>query len=165
MQNNEQSSVIEVRIARAKGFYPRLRDRASEWLGKHSVTGPLREYLLLLPDLFALLVRLIRDPRVDRSLKAQLLAVAAYVISPVDLIPDLFMPLGLADDTVAVAFMISRVVKIMGEAGESVLREHWEGEGDLLRQVEHVIDVADGVLSNRVVKRLQRRFGRGKAAA
>jgi len=164
MQDHTQSSDIEVRIGRAEGFYPRLRERVSDWLGKHSVKGRVRDYLLLLPDLFALLTRLLRDPRVDQGLKLQLLAVAAYVISPIDLIPDVFMPLGLADDTIAVAFILSRVVKLMGEAGEDVLREYWEGEGDVLRQVEHVIDAADRVLNRRLVRLLQRRYGRGTDA-
>jgi uncharacterized membrane protein YkvA (DUF1232 family) len=117
---------------------------------------------LLLPDLFALLVRLVRDPRIDSSLKAQLLLVSAYVISPIDLIPDFLLPIGLADDTVALAFILSRVVAIMGQAGADMLREHWEGDGDVLDQIQRLIEHADSVLNRRVLDRLRRRFDGGE---
>ena len=38
MQDHTQSSDIEVRIGRAEGFYPRLRERVSDWLGEALLT-------------------------------------------------------------------------------------------------------------------------------
>jgi uncharacterized membrane protein YkvA (DUF1232 family) len=146
---------------RAERFYSKLRARIAAWLKKNTgISDRQREYLLLLPDLFALLIRLLRDPRIDTSLRWQLAAVSLYAISPIDLIPDAFMPAGLVDDTVAIAFILSRVVRIMGEAGETILREHWEGEGDALAQIQKVVATADAVLKNvAVLSRLRRRFG------
>ena len=46
----------------------------------------------------------------------------------------------------------------MGQAGEEVLREHWEGDGDILAQIQRVIDSAESVLNSRVVRSLRRRF-------
>lgn len=146
---------------RAERFYTKLRARIAAWLKENTgISDRRREYLLLLPDLFALLIRLLRDSRIDASLRLQLAAVSLYVISPVDLIPDVFMPIGLVDDTVALAFILSRVVRIMGEAGETILREHWEGEGDILAQIQKVITTADAMLKNvAILNRLRRRFG------
>ncbi|MBC7237741.1 MAG: DUF1232 domain-containing protein [Chloroflexi bacterium] len=151
------------RIERAERFYSRLRRRVAHWLGRHHVEGRLRDYMLLLPDLFALLLRLMRDPRVDVVLKAQLILVSAYVISPIDLVPDFLMPIGLADDTVALAFILSRVVAMMGQAGEALLREYWEGEGDILAQIQRIVVGADALLNKRILARLRRRFGNGQA--
>ena len=148
-------------LKRAERFYTRLRSRASRWLERHRVRGKLHDYVLLLPDLFAMLLRLIRDPRVDAALKAQLLLVSAYVISPLDLVPDFLLPVGLADDTVAVAFVLSRVAVMMGQAGPAVLREHWDGNGEALAQIERLISGADAVLHRRILGKLRRRFGRG----
>jgi uncharacterized membrane protein YkvA (DUF1232 family) len=145
-------------IRRAQRSYTRMRGRITAWLQDHDVGEQTREYLLVLPDLFALLIRLMRDPRVDRPLRLQLLAVATYVISPIDLIPDFILPAGLIDDTVALAFILTRVVKLMGTCGEDVLREHWEGDGDVLVQVRRVTSSADKLLNDRIIGSLARLF-------
>jgi uncharacterized membrane protein YkvA (DUF1232 family) len=159
----DQSS-IGYDFERAEKFYSKLRARIVAWLNaRTNVSGQVREYLLLLPDMFALITRLIADPRVDVSLKLQLIAVSAYVISPIDLVPDFLLPVGLIDDVVAIAFVLSRVVRIMEEAGEDILREHWEGEGDVLAQVQSVAETADSMLNTVVLRRLRRLFTRGKS--
>ena len=147
---------------RAERFYSRLRARIVTWLDRRTkIDAQVRGYLLLLPDLFALLVRLIGDSRIDTSLKMQLIAVSAYVISPIDLVPDFLLPIGLIDDVVAIAFVLSRVVRIMQESGEEILREHWEGEGDVLAQVQSVAETADGVLNSVILRRLRHLFSKG----
>jgi len=130
--HSEQQNPPDIR--RARGSYTRLRARVTAWLDGRDVSDQVKEYLLLLPDLFALLIRLMGDPRVDKSLKAQLAIVSVYVISPIDLIPDFILPAGLIDDTIALAFILTRVIRIMGETGEDILRQHWEGQGDVLAQ-------------------------------
>lgn len=153
---SEQQNLPEIR--RARGSYTLLRARVTAWLEGRDVSDQVKEYLLLLPDLFALLVRLMGDPRVDKSLRAQLAIVSVYVVSPIDLIPDFILPIGLIDDTVALAFILTRVVKIMGETGEDILRQHWEGQGDVLAQLQNIARTADRLLNERVLKRLGRLF-------
>ena len=159
----QDQSSVDYDFERAERFYSKLRARTVAWLNaRTNVDGQVREYLLLLPDLFALITRLIADPRVDVSLKVQLIAVSAYVISPIDLVPDFLLPVGLIDDIVAIAFVLSRVVRIMEEAGEDILREHWEGEGDVLVQVQSVAGTADGMLNRVILRRLRRLFPKGR---
>ncbi|NLD72351.1 MAG: DUF1232 domain-containing protein [Chloroflexi bacterium] len=151
--------VLTGEVERAEHFYSRLRRRVGNWLDRHRMGGKRREYLLLLPDLFALLIRLLRDPRVDGSLKKQLIGASAYVIAPLDLVPDFILPIGLTDDTIAIAFVLTRVVAVLGTAGEDILREHWEGQGDILHQIERLTAGANKVLNNWIVRRLGGRFG------
>lgn len=153
---------LEIEIERAERTYTRLRRKVAGWLERCHVQPTVREYLLLLPDLFTLLIRLLRDPRLSPGLKLQLLGASAYVITPLDFIPDFIVPFGLTDDTVALAFILSRVVGLMGSAGERVLREHWEGQGDVLHQIELVLAAADQVVNRRVLGWLSQRFGRGR---
>jgi uncharacterized membrane protein YkvA (DUF1232 family) len=155
---NEPLALPITEIQRAERFYTKLRVRIHHWLGQHRVGGRLCEYLLLLPDLFALVIRLLRDAHVEPALKAQLILVSAYVISPIDLVPDFLLPMGLVDDTVAVAFVLSRVAAIMGQAGEDLLRQHWEGQGDILLQIQRLLAGADQVLNRYVLRRLRERF-------
>jgi uncharacterized membrane protein YkvA (DUF1232 family) len=59
----------------------------------------LRRLIPYLPTMGRLCWRLWRDRRVPRYLKGMLIATFLYVISPVDLIPELFIPLiGQLDD-------------------------------------------------------------------
>jgi uncharacterized membrane protein YkvA (DUF1232 family) len=144
---------------RAERHYTRLRKQVSAWLERHHASPRTQRYLLLIPDLFALVLRLLADPRLDLSLKAQLVVVAAYVIAPFDLIPDFIMPVGLTDDTIALAFVLSRVVALMGQAGESLLQQYWEGDGEALQAIQKVLAGADGIIDRLVRRRIRKRFG------
>ena len=143
-------------VQRTERFYTRLRRRVTNWLSRHAgVKGRIRDALLLLPDLFALVVRLIRDPRIDRGPKLQLIAVTTYVISPIDFVPDFLLPFGLIDDTVALVFILARIVTMMDQAGEAVLREHWEGEGDVLERIQWITTNASRWLGAGTLGRLR----------
>ncbi len=62
-----------------------------------------REVATLLPNLARLFKGLIGDPRVPRSSKALLLFGAAWIASPIDLIPEFIPFLGPLDDAVVAA--------------------------------------------------------------
>jgi uncharacterized membrane protein YkvA (DUF1232 family) len=163
MNETKEPPIVDYDLERADRFYTRLRRRVTRWLSRHTgIDGRVRDVLLLLPDLFVLVIRLIRDPRVDRKPKLQLIAVTTYVISPIDLIPDFLLPFGLIDDTVALAFILGRVVKMMDQAGEAVLREHWEGEGDVLDRIQWIISNASTLLGAGTLNKLKHRFLGGK---
>ena len=54
-----------------------------------------------------------RDPRVPWFAKAMALAVAAYALSPIDLIPDFIPVIGYLDDLVIVPLGIALVVRMI----------------------------------------------------
>jgi uncharacterized membrane protein YkvA (DUF1232 family) len=118
----------------------------------------VRDVLFLLPDLFILVVRLIGDSRIKRGLRLKLVAVSAYVISPIDILPDLLVPFGLTDDAFALAIVLSHVIAMMSDAEESVLREHWEGDGDVIVQIQKVATKADRFLNMKITKLIRRIF-------
>jgi len=68
------------------------------------------------------------------------------------------MPAGLSDDAVALAFVLSRVVALMGQAGEMILHEHWEGDGEALQAIQKLLSGADGVIDRLMRRRIRRRF-------
>ena len=57
-----------------------------------------------------------RDPRVPRYAKALALAVAAYALSPIDLIPDFVPVLGFLDDVIIVPAGIALVIRLIPQA-------------------------------------------------
>ncbi|MDX1468559.1 MAG: YkvA family protein, partial [Acidimicrobiia bacterium] len=61
---------------------------------------------MMLPNLVKLVGRLLKDPRVPRRAKITLALAAAYVVSPIDLIPEMIPVLGWADDVVILMFAL-----------------------------------------------------------
>ena len=107
----------------------------------------------LLPNLIKLLGRLVKDPRVPRRSKVVIGAALAYLVSPVDLIPEFVPVIGFADDVVLVSYAINHLITV---AGEDVVLEHWDGPRDMLELVRSVLEVA----SDLVPPQLKRLIGR-----
>jgi len=84
-----------------------------------------REVAALLPNLLSLFKGLIRDPRVPRGSKALLALAAAWVASPIDLIPEFIPFLGPLDDAVVAALVLRHLLRT---AGREVVAEHWRGD-------------------------------------
>jgi uncharacterized membrane protein YkvA (DUF1232 family) len=62
------------------------------------------------PDKLALIRRLVADPSTPRRHRLLLLALVAYLASPIDLIPDFIPVLGQLDDAIAVVLVL-RIVQ------------------------------------------------------
>ncbi|CCG04562.1 DUF1232 domain-containing protein [Blastococcus saxobsidens] len=85
----------------------------------------VRDGLRLLPDVARLVRRLAGDRSLPRRLRIRLWLLLAYLLSPVDLVPDVVPVLGYADDVVVVAWALRSVVR---GAGDEALLRHWPGE-------------------------------------
>ena len=79
-----------------------------------------RELARAVPDKLALVRRLAADPATPRRHRLLLLALAAYLVSPIDLIPDFIPVLGQLDDAVAVLIVLRIVTR--GEQGRELAR-------------------------------------------
>lgn len=99
----------------------------------------LKEYLLLLPRLLKLLYRLTRDPRVPARSKATLFILGGYLASPIDIIPDFIPGIGQLDDIAIIAFVLDQM---LNRIPEEIVREHWEGDEDILQVVKEILDIS-----------------------
>jgi uncharacterized membrane protein YkvA (DUF1232 family) len=81
--------------------------------------------LRLLPDLVRLVRRLAADGSLPRGVRVRLWLLLAYLLMPIDLVPDFVPVLGYADDAVVVALALRAVVR---RAGTDALTRHWPGE-------------------------------------
>ncbi len=144
-------------------FYQALRSRIATWLESKGKGYRHAQLLLLAPDLFHLLARLVFDKRIPASEKAKLGGALAYFVSPVDLIPEAVVgPVGYLDDVALAAFALNALIN----AGHgAVARELWAGDGELLDRIRQVLEAADEVVGSRVWQKLQqvwRSFDTGK---
>ena len=111
-----------------------------------------------LPNLVKLGYRLVRDPRVPVKHKAFLGGALAYLVAPVDLIPDFIPFIGRADDLLMRAFALNAMFEA---AGEAIVHEHWDGTGDVLEIVAGVVEWGASLVPwpiRRAVKRYLRGF-------
>ncbi len=147
---------IEAELPRVhRRFYDRLRQVINARIRKRgALINKTAEWLLFLPDVFVLLFRLTRDPRVSRKNKVILGAALAYFISPLDLLPEAIVgPIGYVDDLILAAYVLN---KILQDTDEAVLREHWSGERDILDIVRHLLNEADSMVESKTLAKLKR---------
>ncbi len=107
----------------------------------------------LFPNIVKLLGRLVKDPRVPRRSKLVVGVALAYVVSPIDLLPEFIPVIGFADDLLLVAFALNHLVNV---AGEEVVLEHWDGPRDLLEMIRSVLDVASDLVPLKIRKLFSR---------
>ena len=135
-------------------FYIRLRAKIEAYLEKHD--NAYTDYLLLAPDLFHLLVKLSIDDRVPAEKKAKFIVVIAYFISPLDLLPEMFLgPLGYLDDIALTAYVINQYIN---ETDASIVRELWAGDQDILTTLKNIIATADKFIGSGLWKKIRNKF-------
>jgi uncharacterized membrane protein YkvA (DUF1232 family) len=88
-----------------------------------------------IPDCLVLLRRLLRDPRVTRRRKIVILALMAYLVIPVDLVPDFIPVAGQLDDVIVAALALRYALRA---GGIDLLRQHWPGPQSSLDLVVRV---------------------------
>ena len=74
----------------------------------------VRELARVVPDLGRLFLRLSRDRRVPLLRRLQLIVLGAYLVSPIDLIPDFIPGIGQLDDAALAALALRGVVRSAG---------------------------------------------------
>ena len=130
---------------------------------RKKMKAKMKDYLLFIPNLLRLLIRLLKDPRVSSADKAILAGTILYVISPIDVLPDFIPFIGLVDDSYLIGIS---VLRLLNRADRTVVFEHWHGAHDIKGLVTNIASVASYFLPDRVKNVLHGRIetkGRFKA--
>lgn len=107
----------------------------------------IQDTVLIVPNIVKLVGRLLADPRVPRRSKIALGAAAAYVASPIDLVPDIIPVVGWADD---ILFLLMAVDGLITRSGPEIVEEHWDGPVDILKLIEDVLSLARGIVPGKI---------------
>ena len=99
------------------------------------------DLMYFLPDMLHLSLTLFFNESVPATYKVLLLAGAMYVISPIDLVPDIIPILGHVDDLSVVAFILYRTVVVIGMLPEEVVLNSFAGEQTTIKKVRNIIQV------------------------
>ena len=137
----------------------RIAKQAAELVrtGGKPRTGAKRtvlHYMRQLPEYVRLLAGLLTDRRVALLDKLLVGAAIAYILAPVDLLPDTIPFLGQVDD---VYLLVLALQRLMRNAGRRVVLDHWAGDAaDLAAANLHrVLAAAAFFLPGRVKGRLR----------
>jgi uncharacterized membrane protein YkvA (DUF1232 family) len=84
------------------------------------------------PDCAVLITRLARDPGTSRPARVALVVLAAYLASPIDLVPDFIPVVGQLDDAILVVAAVGWLVR---SRGIEAVRRAWPGPEASLRVV------------------------------
>lgn len=111
-------------------------------------------YVKQLPHYLRLFFGLIGDRRVAMLDKLLVFGAVAYIITPIDLIPDFIPFLGEVDD---IYLLVLALQRLMANAGRLVLLDHWGGDPDDLRNINlrKALAAAAFFLPRRIRRRLR----------
>lgn len=128
--------------------------REEEGAPRTGTKRTVMSYIAELPNFVRLLWGLVRDSRVEIVDKLLVAGAIAYILAPIDLIPDFIPFLGEVDDIYLLVLSIKRLIQ---NAGRSVLLSHWSGDPSALRDMnlEKVLMAAAFFLPRRVRRRLR----------
>jgi len=145
---------LPVRIKKYEDFYVKTRKRIKRWLKSGKISrwtkgwvSNFTEYLILLPDIIHLLIKLLLDKEVSSKYKTMILIVMGYLLSPIDIIPDFIPVAGLIDDLLVAIILLNRIINSEDPEMISKINGYWAGEGDILQQVKSIIDIANNITS------------------
>ena len=107
----------------------------------------MKNLLMFVPNMILLCGRLLTDPRVPRTEKVLVAGAIIYAVIPFDLIPDMIPFVGQLDDAYLIALTLLRLVD---RTDPKVLREHWNGGGDIVQLVESMAMLTAKLLPKRI---------------
>ncbi|HSJ65937.1 MAG TPA: YkvA family protein [Gemmatimonadaceae bacterium] len=118
---------------------------------KRTILGTVRQF----PNYIRLLGGLITDRRVSRVDKFLVAGALAYILMPLDLLPDIVPFLGQVDDIYLLMLAIERLI---ANAGAAVVASHWHGPVSALsrQNLQGVLVAASFFLPRRMKKRLKK---------
>jgi uncharacterized membrane protein YkvA (DUF1232 family) len=120
------------------------RIRASRTKGRRkSAVKLLRE----LPNFLKLLVRLLKDMRVPKLDRMLFGGVIAYVLLPIDLLPDFLGFMGMVDDLYLIGLALNR---LFARAGANILIEHWDGNPRALGYLIEAVEDMGALLPSKI---------------
>ncbi|MFT5832621.1 MAG: uncharacterized membrane protein YkvA (DUF1232 family) [Cognaticolwellia sp.] len=136
---------------RYEDFYVRLRGRINKQLkDSYNTDSPINKVInltALLPDLLHLNIKLLFDGNVSAEKKGAILGAIIYVISPIDLIPDVLPAFGWLDDLIVITIGLNALFDDeKDEYIRKAVNRYWAGEDSVFDATKHIVDILDNAV-------------------
>ena len=122
-------------IEKVKDYYTLGRGYIEEKLPEKIKT--YSDYILIVPDMAALIYRLLKDKRVPLKTKLIISGAAAYIAFPTDIIPDNIPFIGKVDEIAVAFFALERIIS---DVPTKIILENWEGKNDIVFVIKNIIE-------------------------
>jgi uncharacterized membrane protein YkvA (DUF1232 family) len=135
-------------------FYLKLREKIRRWsregrLAKRAGkwTDDFVQYLLILPDLTYLKIKLLFDRDVSPTIKSYIMIGLAYLISPIDFLPDLIPVFGFVDDLLILTILLNKIINSKDPGIIRKIQQYWIGEEDIFEKVREIVSLINELAS------------------
>lgn len=123
----EEDIIVSLPIKKIEDSYTTGRKILLNKLPKGAKVA--KDIIFMIPDIIALLIRMLKDSRVPIKTKLAVSASVAYIVFPIDILPDKIPIIGSIDDVAVILFALNRIAI---DVDINVIIENWEGNNELL---------------------------------
>ena len=126
-EEKTEDYIMSIEVEKVQDMYTSSR----EYVVNHipSKAKEYKDYIMFVPDIVALIFRLLKDKRVPLKTKAVVSASLGYVACPIDILPDKIPFLGALDDFTVIFFALNRILK---DVDIEIILENWQGENEFV---------------------------------
>lgn len=149
-------------------FYLKLRKKITGWfedgkLGKKSGKwmDDFVQYLLVFPDMVHLMIKLVGDKQVPPKTKGLIVIGFAYLISPVDVVPDFIPVFGFVDDLLITVILLNKIINSGDEELKMKIKTYWVGDDDVFLKIREIVSTMNE-LSAQIPKSISGFFDKHK---
>lgn len=150
-ENQSEEKKTTAEEERYMDFYLRLRENIDRQLkdsyNKDSPINKAINLLALLPDLLHLNIKLLFDGEVKANKKGAIVATILYVISPIDLIPDIIPAFGWLDDLIVVTIGLNA---LLDDSKDNYIKKasekYWAGDLPVYETLKHIVAIVDSAV-------------------
>ena len=145
----EDEEKVQEPVNKVEDYYTLGRDKLQEKLPDGA--KKISDYIFVVPDIVALICRMLKDSRVPIKTKLAVSASLAYVIFPTDLIPDKIPFIGKIDEIAVVFFALNRIAT---DVPTKVILENWAGKDELVLVLKNGLEYVTNFTGAKNVEKL-----------
>jgi uncharacterized membrane protein YkvA (DUF1232 family) len=145
---------IKKKEKKYQDFYQKLRQKIGKWAKEDKLnkktgkwTDKFVQYLLILPDIVHLMIKLLVDKEVSPLIKSYILMAFVYLISPIDIIPDFIPVAGFVDDLLVSIIILNKIINTVDTQILYKIKTYWAGEDDIFVKVKEITSLINDLSS------------------
>lgn len=127
--------IMNIEVNKVEDSYTNSREYVSEHMPDKA--KPYKDYIMFIPDIAALILRLFKDKRVPIKTKVVLGICFSYISLPFDIIPDKFPIIGSLDDITVFFFALNRII---ADVPMDIILENWQGKNEFVIVLKNLVE-------------------------
>ena len=141
-QVKDDDYIMHIDVNKVEDSYTKGRKVAVEHIPEQ--VKEYKDYIMILPDLVALIFRLFKDKRVPMKNKIILASALGYSVLPIDILPDKLPIIGSLDELTLIFFALNTTLK---DVPIEIILENWQGKNSFVLVLKNGLDFLSGFTS------------------